>query len=76
MKTKKISPISVISCFDGISAGQLALERAGIPVKSYYAFEIDKYAIKVTQSHYPNTMQLGDIEQTIVTGKPARSNAS
>ena len=53
--------INVLSCFDGMSCGQIALERAGVPVNKYYASEIDKYAIKVTQSHYPNTIQLGSI---------------
>lgn len=51
----------VLSLFDGISAGQLALERAGIKVDKYYASEIDKYAIAITQYNYPNTVQLGDI---------------
>lgn len=51
----------VLSLFDGISCGQLALQRAGIPVKSYYASEIKKCAIKVTQSNFPNTIQIGDV---------------
>lgn len=58
----KQNGINVLSCFDGISCGQIALERAGIKVNNYYASEIDKYAIKVTQKNYPNTVQLGDIE--------------
>ncbi len=53
--------MNILSLFDGISCAQLALERAGITVNNYYASEIDKYAIKVTQSNYPNTVQLGDI---------------
>lgn len=53
--------INVLSLFDGMSCGQIALERAGIKVNKYYASEIDKYAIKVTQSNYPNTIQLGDV---------------
>lgn len=53
--------INVLSLFDGISCGQVALERAGIKVDKYYASEIDKYAIQVTQKNYPNTIQLGDI---------------
>jgi site-specific DNA-cytosine methylase len=53
--------MNVLSLFDGMSCGQIALERAGIPVETYYASEIDKYAIQVTQSNYPNTIQLGDI---------------
>lgn len=51
----------VLSLFDGISCGQVALERAGIPVEVYYSSEIDKYAIQITQKNYPNTVQLGDI---------------
>lgn len=51
----------VLSLFDGISCGQVALERAGIPVEVYYASEIDQNAIKVTQKNYPNTQQLGDV---------------
>jgi DNA-cytosine methyltransferase len=51
----------VLSLFDGMSCGQIALNRAGISYGKYYASEIDKYAIKVTQHNYPNTIQLGDI---------------
>lgn len=51
----------VLSLFDGISCGQVALERAGIPVEVYYASEIDKYAIQITQKNYPDTIQLGDV---------------
>lgn len=51
----------VLSLFDGISSGQLALEKAGIHVNKYYASEIDKYAINVTQFNYPKTIQLGDV---------------
>jgi len=53
--------INVLSLFDGMSCGQQALERAGIPVANYYASEIDKYAIKVTMANYPNTIQLGSV---------------
>ena len=51
----------VLSLFDGISCGHVALDRAGIPVDVYYASEIDKYAIEITQKNYPDTIQLGDI---------------
>lgn len=51
----------VLSLFDGISAGQLALQRAGINVDKYYASEIDKHTIQVTQKNWPDTIQLGDI---------------
>ena len=53
--------INVLSLFDGISCGQVALNRAGIKVNNYFASEIDKHAIKVTQSNYPNTIQIGDV---------------
>jgi DNA-cytosine methyltransferase len=53
--------MNVLSLFDGISAGQVALERAGIEVTNYYAAEIDKYAIKITMANYPNTIKLGDV---------------
>jgi DNA (cytosine-5)-methyltransferase 3A len=53
--------INVLSCFDGMSCGQIALKNLGIPVNNYYASEIDKHAIKVTQHNFPNTIQLGDV---------------
>ena len=53
--------INVLSLFDGCSGGNQALEMSGIKVSNYYACEIDKYAIQVTQSNYPNTIQLGDV---------------
>ena len=56
-----MKPLRVLSLFDGISCGQVALERANIPVEVYYASEIDKYAIQITQKNYPNTIQVGDI---------------
>jgi len=53
--------MNVLSLFDGISCGQLALNRAGINYDNYYASEIDKYAIEVTQYRFPKTIQLGDV---------------
>ena len=53
--------MNVLSCFDGISAGRLALQRAGINVSTYYRAEIDKYANQVALHHYPNDVQLGDV---------------
>lgn len=55
--------MNVLSLFDGISCGQLALKRANIKCDKYFASEIDKHAIKVTQHHFPNTIQLGDVEE-------------
>jgi len=59
MKKRKIG--NVLSLFDGISCGQLALERAGIEFDNYYASEIDEKAIKVTNRNFPDTIHLGDV---------------
>lgn len=53
----------VLSLFDGISCGQVALERAGIPISIYMSSEIDAKAIQVTQHNYPSTIQLGDVTE-------------
>lgn len=53
--------MNVLSLFDGMSSGMIALERAGIKVQNYYASEIDKHAIKVSQKNYPNIIQVGDV---------------
>ena len=53
--------INVLSLFDGMSCGQIALNKLGIKYDNYFASEIDKYAIKVTQHNYPNTKQIGDV---------------
>ena len=53
--------MNVLSLFDGMSCGQQALERASIKVDNYYASEIDKHAISITQKNYPGTIQLGSV---------------
>ena len=53
--------MNILSVFDGISCGKVALRRAGIPVESYFASEIDKYAIAVSRYNHPEIVQLGDI---------------
>lgn len=53
--------MKVLSLFDGISCGRVALERAGIPVDVYYASEIDKNAIAISAKNYPDIVQIGDI---------------
>lgn len=53
--------MKVLSLFDGMSCGQIALDRLGIKVDKYYASEIDKYAMQVTQANFPETIQVGDI---------------
>lgn len=51
----------VLSLFDGISCGMIALERAGIKVDKYYSSEIDPHAIKISEKNYPNIIRLGDV---------------
>ena len=51
----------VLSLFDGMSCGQIALKELGIKVDKYYASEVDKFAIEQTQLNFPNTIQLGDV---------------
>lgn len=53
--------MNVLSLFDGMSCGQIALDQLGIKVDNYYAAEIDKYAMQVTKENYPNTIHLGDV---------------
>ncbi len=62
--------MNVLSLFDGMSCGRLALERAGFPITNYFASEIDKYAIQVARANYPDTVHLGDV--TTVTTKHGR----
>lgn len=59
--------MNVLSCFDGISCGQIALNKAGIKYDNYFASEIDSPAIKVTKNNFPNTIHLGDV--TKITSK-------
>lgn len=72
--------MNVLSLFDGMSCGQIALERAGIKVNNYFASEIDKHAIKITQANYPDTIQLGDVRDVqgvgcdlLIGGSPCQS---
>jgi DNA-cytosine methyltransferase len=53
--------MKVLSLFDGMSCGQIALKQLGIKVDTYYSSEIDKYAMQITQKNFPNTIQVGDI---------------
>ena len=62
--------MNVLSLFDGMSCGQIALNRAGIKYDAYFASEVDKYAIKVAQANYPNTVQIGDVTQVDHTRLP------
>ena len=58
-----VKPLEVLSMYDGMSCGHLALNKLGATVLRYYATEIDKYAIKTTQTNFPGTIQLGDAFQ-------------
>jgi len=53
--------MNVLSLFDGMSCGQIALRQLGIPINKYYAAEIDPYAMRVTQNNFPETIHLGDV---------------
>ena len=53
-------PVAVLSMYDGMSCGRIALKKLEVEVGRYYATEIDKYAIKTTMHNYPDTIQLGD----------------
>lgn len=77
--------MKVLSLFDGISCGRVALDRARIPVKTYYSSEIDKYAIQISEHNYSNQTRLGDVRDwrewdipwgeidLILTGNPCQS---
>lgn len=56
-------PVEVLSMYDGMSCGHIALDKLGAEITTYYATEIDKYAVQTTQHNYPDTMQLGDAFQ-------------
>lgn len=56
-------PVEVLSMYDGMSCGHIALDKLGVDITVYYATEIDKYAIQTTQHNYPETVQLGDAFQ-------------
>ena len=63
--------MNVLSLFDGMSCGQIALNRAGVKYNNYFASEIDKYAIKVAKANYPHTIHVGDVTQI---GRPSSDN--
>jgi len=57
--------MNVLSLFDGMSCGQLALKKAGIKVNSYFASEIDKHAIEIALNNFPKTYQIGDVTKVV-----------
>lgn len=56
-------PVEVLSMYDGMSCGHIALDKLGVDIAAYYATEIDKYAIQTTKHNYPDTVHLGDAFQ-------------
>ena len=56
-------PVEVLSMYDGMGCGHIALDKLGVDITVYYATEIDKYAIQTTQHNHPETVQLGDAFQ-------------
>ena len=56
-------PVEVLSMYDGMSCGHIALDKLGVEITAYYATEIDKYAVQTTQHNFPGTVQLGDAFQ-------------
>jgi DNA-cytosine methyltransferase len=65
-----MKPKTVLSTFDGMSCVRIALEQLGIPIKQYFASEIDKYPIQITQKNYPDTIQLGDVTKVFAKDLP------
>lgn len=59
--------MKILSLFDGMSCGQIALKKLGVNVSEYYASEVDKYAIITTNHNFPNTIQLGDVRNLDVS---------
>ena len=75
--------LNVLSLFDGISCGRLALERAGIPIEKYYASEICDYSIKIAKKNFPEIIEIGDVRNVegenfknidiVIGGSPCQS---
>jgi len=62
--------MNVLSLFDGMSCGQIALQKSGFQVDKYFAAEIDKYAIKVAKANYPDMVHLGDVRDVSANDLP------
>lgn len=63
LRTRRWNVYNILSLFDGMSCGQIALRELGVPIDRYYASEIDRHAIAQTQLNFPTTIQLGDVSQ-------------
>jgi site-specific DNA-cytosine methylase len=83
---KNMKAMNVLSLFDGMSCGQIALNKAGIKYDNYYASEIDEYAIEIAKKNYPNTVHVGDVTKLdtstlpqidlLIGGSPCQSFSS
>jgi DNA (cytosine-5)-methyltransferase 3A len=62
--------MNVLSLFDGMSCGQIALNKLNIKYNNYFASEIDKYAIQITKKNFPNTKHIGDVTQVLQKDLP------
>ena len=62
--------MNILSLFDGMSCGQLALKKADIPITKYYASEIDKYAIQIAKKNFPQMEHVGDVTELSATDLP------
>ena len=62
--------MNVLSLFDGISCGRVALERSGLFVEKYFSCEIDKYALEISKKNFPEIIQLGDVLELDVDSLP------
>ena len=62
--------MNVLSLFDGMSCGQIALNKLGVKYENYFASEIDKHAIEITMKNYPNTKQIGDVTKIKLSNLP------
>lgn len=62
-----MKPMRILSLFDGMSCGQIALRELGVPIACYYASDIDRFAIGQTQLNFPDTIQLGDVKNVDVS---------
>jgi len=65
-----LKPQTVLSTFDGMSCFRIVLDQLGIPIKQYFASEIDKYPIQIAQKNYPDTIQLGDVTKVFAKDLP------
>jgi site-specific DNA-cytosine methylase len=67
---KQSKPITVLSLFDGMSCGQIALNKLGVKYDKYYASEIDKWAIEITKKNFPDTIHIGDVRDVKASNLP------